>query len=339
MKSVLIEKPWDVKVVDRQVPEINEDEALIKVHTAGICGSDIGAFRGANKLVSYPRIIGHEIAGEIVKIGSNNPKGLKVGDRVVVDPYLYCGHCYACSIGRTNCCEDLKVLGVHVDGGMAEFYKHPSNMLVKIPQGLSWEMAALAEPLTISLHGVHRGKITKGEYALFYGAGPIGILAALVAKLYGATPIIVDVVQERLDFSKECGIDYVINSKSEDVVERVKEITGGKMVQCAMEATGANACIRGALDVVCNAGRVVYTGWPKVPTELPTDIFTKKELDIRGARTSAGEFEEALEIIAGKKLPMDKILTKTVSIEDAPETIIDIEKNPGSYMKVVVKLD
>ncbi len=339
MKGVLIEKPWDVKVVDREIPEINDDEALIKVHTAGICGSDIGAFRGANKLVSYPRIIGHEIAGEIVRIGKNNPKNLKVGDRVVVDPYLYCGHCYACSIGRTNCCEDLKVLGVHVDGGMAEFYKHPASMLIKIPHGLSWEMAALAEPLTISLHGVHRGKITKGEYALFYGAGPIGILAALVAKLYGATPIVVDLVQERLDFTKECGIDYVINSKEENVVDRVKEITGGKLVQCVMEATGANACIRAALDVVCNAGRVVYTGWPKAETSMPTDVFTKKELDIRGARTSAGEFEEALEIIASKKLPMDKILTKTVSIEEAPATIVDIEKNPGSYMKVVVKLD
>ncbi len=339
MKGVLIEKPWDVKVVDREIPEISDDEALIKVHTAGICGSDIGAFRGANKLVSYPRIIGHEIAGEIVRIGKNNPKNLKVGDRVVVDPYLYCGHCYACSIGRTNCCEDLKVLGVHVDGGMAEFYKHPASMLIKIPHGLSWEMAALAEPLTISLHGVHRGKITKGEYALFYGAGPIGILAALVAKLYGATPIVVDLVQERLDFTKECGIDYVINSKEENVVDRVKEITGGKLVQCVMEATGANACIRATLDVVCNAGRVVYTGWPKAETSMPTDVFTKKELDIRGARTSAGEFEEALEIIASKKLPMDKILTKTVSIEEAPATIVDIEKNPGSYMKVVVKLD
>ena len=339
MKAVLIEKPWDVKTVEKEIPEINENEALIKVHTAGICGSDIGAFRGANKLVTYPRVIGHEIAGEIVKIGSNNPKNFKVGDRVVVDPYLYCGKCYACSIGRTNCCEDLKVLGVHVDGGMSEYYKHPANMLVRIPDGLSWEMAALAEPLTISLHGVHRGKIAAGEFALFYGAGPIGMLAALVAKLYGATPIVVDLVQERLDFVKKLGVDYVINSKEEDVVKRVAEITNGKMVQCVMEATGANACIRQALDVVCNAGRVVYTGWPKNTTEMPTDIFTKKELDIRGARTSAGEFEEALEIIAGKKLPMDAILTKCVSIDEAPATIIDIEKNPGSYMKVVVKLD
>lgn len=337
MKAIQIEKPWIVKEIDREMPEIFDNEALIKVHTVGICGSDIGAFRGTNNLVSYPRVIGHEIAGEIVKIGSRNPKNFKVGDRVVVDPYLYCGHCYACSIKRTNCCEDLKVLGVHVDGGMAEYYKHPADMLVKMPEGLSWELAALAEPLTISLHGVHRGKIAKGEYALFYGAGPIGMLAALVAKLYGATPIVVDLVQERLDFVRSLGVEYTINSKNEDVVERVREITGGKMVQCVMEATGANACIRQSLDVVCNAGRVVFTGWPKTDTLMPTGMFTKKELDIRGARTSAGEFEESLDIIANNRIPVAKILTKTITADEAPETIIDIEKNPGNYMKVVVK--
>ncbi|MCF0261491.1 MAG: zinc-binding alcohol dehydrogenase family protein [Sphaerochaetaceae bacterium] len=336
MKAILIEKPWDVKAVEREIPTINDDEALIKVKAAGICGSDIGAFRGVNNLVSYPRIIGHEIVGEIVKIGKNNPKNFKVGDRVVVDPYLYCGHCYPCSIGRTNCCEDLKVLGVHVDGGMAEYYKHPANMLIALPEGLSYEMAALAEPLTISLHGVHRGKVAAGEFVAFYGAGPIGILAALAAKLYGATPIVIDLVQERLDFVKSLGVQYIINSKDEDVVAKIKEITGGKMCQCVMEATGANACIRQALDIVCNAGRIVYTGWPKKTTELPTDLFTKKELDIRGARTSAGEFEEALEIIANNKMPVGAILTKCVSVDEAADTIVDIEKNPGSYMKVVV---
>lgn len=336
MKAVMIEKPWDIKVVEREVSQLKDGEALIKVKAAGICGSDIGAFRGTNNLVSYPRVIGHEIAGEIVALKGDNPKGFSVGDRVVVDPYLYCGHCYACSIGRTNCCEDLHVLGVHVDGGMAEYYAHPSSMLVKMPEGMSWEMAAMAEPLTISLHGVHRGKIAKDEYALFYGAGPIGMLAALVAKLYGATPIVVDLVEERLEFVKSLGIEYTINSGKENVVERVREITKGKMVQCVMEATGANACIRQALDVVCNAGRIVYTGWPKKTTDFPTDIITKKELDIRGGRTSAGEFEEALEIINENKIPVKALLTKCISVSEAPETVIDIEKNPGNYMKVVV---
>lgn len=338
MKAVQIEKPWDVKLIEKENPKPEKGMALIKVVTAGICGSDIGAFRGANQLVTYPRVIGHEIAGEIVAIDSNNKKGLKVGDRVVVDPYLYCGHCYPCSIGRTNCCEDLKVLGVHVEGGMSEYFLHPDSMLIKIPDNVSWEMAPISEPLTISLHGIHRGGLKEGENAVFFGAGPIGILAALVAKLYGANPIVVDIVQERLDFLKSLGIENVINSSKEDVVERVKEMTDGKMAQMVMEATGANACIRMALDVVCNAGRVVYTGWPKQDTTLPTGTFTKKELDVRGARTSAGEFEEALDIISKKSIPVERILTSVIPIEKAPETIVDIEKNPGSYMKVVVKM-
>lgn len=338
MKAIQIEKPWNIKTVDIEKPGMKKGFALLKVKSAGICGSDIGAFRGTNNLVSYPRIIGHEIAGEIIEIDENNAKGLKVGDRVVVDPYIYCGKCYPCSIGRTNCCDDLKVLGVHVDGGMCEYFLHPDSMLVKIPEGLSWDMAALAEPLTISLHGVHRGGVKAGEYCAFFGAGPIGYVAALVAKLYGATPIVIDIVQERLDFVKAHGIEHTINSKEENLVERIREITGGKIAQMVMEASGSNIAVKSTFDIVSNAGRVVFTGWPKHDTELSTALFTKKELDVRGARTSAGEFEEALDIIANNKIDIASILTEVINIEDVPGKVIDIEKNPGAYMKVVVRM-
>lgn len=338
MKAIRLAQPWDVSCVDIEKPIPKEGEALIRIIAAGICGSDIGAFRGTNGLVSYPRVIGHELAGVVESIPEDNKNGIKVGDRVVADPYLYCGHCYPCSVGRTNCCTDLKVLGVHVDGGMAEYFCHPADMLIKIPDGMTWEQAAMAEPLTISLHGVHRGGLKAGEYCAIYGAGPIGLVAGMVAECYGAHAIVIDLVQERLDFAKSVGIEYTINSGSENAVERVCEITGGNMAQLVMECTGANPCIRGTLDLVSNAGRITLTGWPKKETSLPTDLITKKEVDIRGARTSAGEFQEALELIASKKVDMMKILTKTVSMDEAAETIIDIEKNPGNYMKVVVRV-
>ena len=153
INAIRFAEPWQVSCVKIPMPEPKPGEALIKIMAAGICGSDIGAFRGTNGLVSYPRVIGHELAGVVVSIPENNKNGIKVGDRVVVDPYLYCGHCYPCSIGRTNCCDDLHVLGVHVEGGMAEYFCHPADMLVKIPDGMSWVQAAMAEPLTISLHG------------------------------------------------------------------------------------------------------------------------------------------------------------------------------------------
>ena len=338
MKAIKLAEPWNISCVEMEKPTPKEGEALIKVVAAGICGSDIGAFRGTNGLVSYPRVIGHELAGIVESIPENNKNGIKVGDRVVVDPYLYCGHCYPCSIGRTNCCTDLKVLGVHVDGGMAEYYCHPADMLIKIPEGMTWEQAAMAEPLTISLHGIHRGGLKAGEFCAIYGAGPIGLVAGMVAEAYGAHAIVIDLVQERLDFAKKVGIEYVINSGKEAPIAKVAEITGGMMAQQVMECTGANPCVRGCLDLVSNAGRITLTGWPKKETSLPTDVITKKEVDIRGARTSAGEFQEALELIATKRVDMDQILTKTVTMDEAPATIVDIEKNPGNYMKVVVRV-
>ncbi len=329
-----MEKPWNIEISDVQMPKPKEDEALLRVKSAGICGSDIGAFRGTNGLVSYPRIIGHEIAGEVISIPENNKNGIKPGDRVIVDPYLYCGHCYPCSIGRTNCCVDLKVLGVHVDGGMAEYFCHPADMLLKVPDDMPWDIIPLAEPLTIALHGIHRLKLKAGEHIAINGAGPIGLLAAMVALHYGAEPIMIDLVKERLDFAKSLGVQYTINLREEDLVEKVSEYTNGRMAECVMEASGANSAIRATLDIVSHAGRIALTGWPKQETPIPTDMITRKEVDVRGARTSAGEFPEAIELIYHQKVDARRILTKVISIDEAPETIRDIEKNPGDYMKV-----
>lgn len=339
MKAINLEKPGEVSCVELDKPVPGKGEALIRIVTAGICGSDIGAYRGKNTLVSYPRIIGHELAGIVEEIPEDNAKGLKVGDKVIVDPYLYCGSCYPCSIGRTNCCNDLKVLGVHIDGGMAEYYCHPADMLVKMPEDMDWVDAAMAEPLTISLHGVHRGGLKAGEYCAIIGAGPIGLLAGMVAQAYGAHAILLDLVQERLEFAKELGIEYVINSGKEDAVQSVKEITGGVMAQQVMECSGANAAIRMSLDLVSHAGRVTLTGWPPHETPIPTDIITRKEIDIRGARTSAGEFEEAIDLIYNKKVDTRKLLTKTVTLDEAAQAVRDIEQNPADYMKVVVKMN
>ena len=338
MKAIRIIEPFKVECIDIEKPEPKKGEALLKIEAAGICGSDIGAFRGVNNLVSYPRIIGHELSGVIVSIpDDNNPKGLKPGDRVVVDPYLHCDHCYPCRIGRTNCCIDLKTLGVHVDGGMREYFCHPAHMLVKIPDGMTFEQAAMAEPLTISMHGIHRGAFKEGEFCAVIGAGPIGLAAAMTAQAYGGHAILIDLVQERLDFAKKVGIEYTINSGKEDATKKICEITNGDMAQLVMECSGANAAIRATLDYASNAGRITLTGWPKKETSLPTDIITKKELDIRGGRNSAREFEEALDLIFSRRVDLEKILTKVVSAEEAPNTIIDIEKNPGNYMKVIVK--
>lgn len=331
--AVKLERPGEIHTVDIPEPSVGEGDALIRVKSAGICGSDIGAYRGANALVSYPRVIGHEIAGEVIRIPENF-KGIVPGDHVVVDPYLYCGHCYPCSIGRTNCCESLKVLGVQCEGGMAELFAHPADMLVKIPQDMDWDLAALAEPLTIALHGLHRAKLVAGEYAVISGAGPIGLLAAMAAIHYGAVPIVIDLVGERLEKAKSLGVTHTICLKQEDAAVRVREITGGSMAQVVMEASGAGPAVVMALELACHAGRIILTGWPKGEIRLDTGKITKKELDVRGARTSAGEFEEAIHLIYRRKVDVAAILTKVVPAEQIPEMVREIEGNPGNYLKV-----
>ena len=333
MKAVCMQEPGIIGLKDTAIPVRKPEEALIRVRAAGICGSDIGAYRGTNNLVTYPRVIGHEIAGEIVEIGQNS-KGLKAGDRVILDPYLYCGSCYPCALKRTNCCEDLRVLGVHVDGGMAEYFVHPSDMLVKVPDALLWEHIPLAEPVTIALHAVHRSRLKAGEHIAINGAGAIGLLIALCAKAYGATPIVVDVVQERLDFAKGLGIVSTINSTRDDLLDTIKKMTDGRMAEVVAEASGANQAIRSTLFMASYAGRIALTGWPKNETSLPTDLITKKELDIVGARTSAGEFEEAIELMVSGRVDAKAVLSKVVYFDEIPKMVAEQSEHPDRYLKI-----
>lgn len=333
MKSVYLQSPNDIKIRKIEKPIRKENEALIKIKSVGICGSDVGAYRGVNKTISYPKIIGHELAGEVVEIGENS-KGIKVGDRVIIDPYIYCGKCYPCSLGRTNCCTDLKVLGVQTDGGMVELFAHPSEMLYKIPDNIPWEQAPVAEPLTIALHAIHRTKVIAGEHVVIIGAGTIGILTALCVIAYNAIPILMDIVDERLMFANNLGIKHTINALDKDAIEKIKKITEGRMAEVVMEASGSNAAIRNTIDYVSYAGRIALTGWPKKETSIPTDLFTKKELDVRGSRTSAGEFEEAIKLISEGIIDVKPIISKVISLEEVPDAVKELSEHPERYLKI-----
>ncbi|MBN2558199.1 MAG: alcohol dehydrogenase catalytic domain-containing protein [Clostridia bacterium] len=333
MKAVFLEAPGSIGIRDMAEPIYEAGMALIKVRAAGICGSDIAAYRGTNPLVTYPRIIGHEIAGEIIRIG-DNPKGLKEGGRVILDPYLYCGKCYPCSLGRTNCCETLRVIGVHVDGGMRGYMLYPQNMLIPVPDGIEWEHIPLAEPLTIALHAIHRTRLKAGEHVVINGAGAIGVLTAMCAKAYGAIPIITDLVEERLEFAKENGIPFAINPLANDPMKIISDITNGRMAEVVVEASGAGGAIRAALDMVSYAGRIALTGWPREETSLPTGMITKKEIDIYGSRTSAGEFEEALMLLSSGKVDAPAILSKVISMDGIPAIVAEQSAHPERYLKV-----
>lgn len=338
MKAICLEKPGEIYVKEMNIPKRGENEILIKVHSLGICGSDIGAYIGSNPLVSYPRIIGHEVTGEVVEV-PDDERELSVGDHVVLEPYVYCGKCYPCLNKRTNCCENLTVLGVHMDGAMSEYFSHTRRLVHKVDKNIPWDLLVIAEPLTISMHAVKRGQVKAGEHVVITGSGTIGLLAAQYAQYLGAIPIVVDPVQERLDLAEKIGVKHTVNLATENAAEKIKEITHQRMAEAVIEASGNAAAIRSTIDYVAYSGRIVLVGWPKKEIMLPTALFTKKELDVKGSRNSYEDFPESIRLIAENKIDVNAIITKRVAFEELPKLVEDIAEHPGDYLKVVALME
>lgn len=337
MKAVVLREPGDLRVEEVSLPK-DDGKALVKVASVGICGSDVSAYKGTSRLGVFPRILGHEVAGVVVGL----PQGvtnLKVGDKVVIEPYRYCGKCYPCSIGRTNCCENMSVIGVHQDGAFAEYLAHDVHLVHKVPEGISWEKLALVEPLTISMQAVKRVGLREGEHVVITGAGTIGILAALYVKHLGGIPILIDPVDSRLEIGKRGGIDYVINPQREDPFKAVKHITNGRMAEVVIEASGSERAVRDTIDYVSYAGRVSLVGYPYNDVPLPTYLITKKELDVKGSRNSVGLFKEAIELVSKGLIDVSLVISAIVSFDELPKYIKELASNPGSYLKVIALLD
>lgn len=336
MKALIIEKPgqFNFKEVDKPV---EQDKILVKVKSIGICGSEISAFKGIFPLGDFPRSLGHEIGAEVVSVPAGESE-LKAGDRVALEPYRYCGECYPCSQGKTNCCEDLKVIGVHQNGAHSEFFSHDPKLVHKVPESMPWGHIALVETLTISLHGVHRARVKDGEHVVVTGAGAIGLLAAQYVNHLGAKAIIVDPLNERLELAEKLGIEYRINPTEEDAVARISDITDGRMAEAGIECAGAKPAIRGMIDYLAYTGRLSLVGYPGDDVPLPTFLFTKKELDVVGSRNSAKEFPLAIELIATGKIKVDEMITAAISFEQMPEYFEKIVETPSDYIKVIAEL-
>ncbi|HOP55646.1 MAG TPA: zinc-binding alcohol dehydrogenase family protein [bacterium] len=337
MKAVYLERPEDIYIKEIDEPLCPAGYARVRVRAVGICGSDISAYKGTSPMCTYPRIIGHEVVGDIVEVNSSSSQ-LKVGDRVILEPYIYCGKCYPCLNGRTNSCENLKVLGVHIDGGMTEYISHPVHLIHKLPEKLSDEEWVMVEPLSIAMHALHRLKVKEGEHIAIFGGGQIGNLAAQSALIIGAIPILIDLLDERLGKAREVGIENVLNPQKDNIMEKIKEITGGRMAECVVEATGALSAIRTTLDVVACTGRIAFVGWPSQEISLPTALITRKELDIYGSRNSVGEFPGAIDLISTGRVDVKPVISKVVSLEEIPEYVRILAEEPGRFLKVIGKL-
>jgi 2-desacetyl-2-hydroxyethyl bacteriochlorophyllide A dehydrogenase len=336
MRAWLLEEPKSFKKIDMTQPE-DKDKMIIKVKAIGICGSEMSAYKGIFPMGNYPRTLGHEVAGEVI-YSPENVTDIHEGDKVVLEPYRYCGHCYPCLQGKTNCCETLNVISVHQNGAHMEYFAHDKHLVHKVPNHVSWEEAALVEPLTISIHGVHRGRVKEGEYVVITGAGPIGLLAAQYVRHLKAIPIMVDPLEKRLDIAQKMGINFVINPLTENAVERISTITNKRMAEAVIEASGAPIAIRDALDYVAYTGRISLVGYPNDPVPVPTFLATKKEIDILGSRNSVKEFPLAIDLIANGHLNLKSLITHIIDFEEIPEYFKRIEENSNDYLKVIAKI-
>ena len=287
MRILTCLKPGEFAYSDTPAPELKSGYAMVKVKRIGICGTDLHAFEGTQPFFNYPRVLGHELAGEIVGIESH--PNYKVGDQVSIIPYFSCGTCFACTQGKTNCCTTLNVFGVHSDGGMSEFISIPIDSLFK-DTSLNLDALALLEPLAIGAHGIKRAQIKPNEFVLIVGAGPIGLGAAAMASLAGAQVIIQDVNQNRLDFAKEkLHIPFSINPNQEDAFIALKEITRGNMPRVVIDATGYKKAMEQSFQYISHGGTYVLIGLQLDEISFSHPEFHKREATLMSSRNATRE--------------------------------------------------
>ena len=340
MKAIQIVKPDELKVIDMKMPKIEQpNEVLVKIKAAGICGSDVGIYHGTNAAATYPRVIGHEMVGEIVEVGSVVTTR-KVGDRVIIDQVTACGTCYACRKGRPNVCGNLKVRGVHLDGGYREYMAVPEQDCYPLPASLSDEDAVMIEPTTIAVQSCSRAELCEEDNLMIIGAGALGNSILRIARLYHPNKLImVDIDDEKLAECLKNGATDVINSRTEDVVARAHELTDGYGPTVTIDA----ACFKGSLLTACcatgNAGRVITMGFSVAADEINQFAITSKELDVRGSRLQNRRFQTVIDLVNAGKVDLSGSVSHTFHFLDAQKAFDFNDTHDPSIRKIVLTFD
>jgi L-gulonate 5-dehydrogenase len=338
MRAAVTVAPRRIEIQDLPDPAPGLDEALVRVETAGICGSDLHMFDGSNPYANFPRTQGHEFSGRVVAFGGSYDGPVKVGDRVTVEPLLWCGDCYPCRHGRPNCCERIKVLGVHTDGAFADLIAVKTRAL--FPAGpLDAELTALVEPVSIGMQVVTRGQVTGEDTVAIYGAGVIGQAVLVCARDRGARCLVVDKIPSRLALAKELGADAVAEAGKDDVPMLIKEWSNGDGPAVAVDATGAPAVIRAAIDAVAPAGRVVIVGISEGEVSIPVITFSRKELTVLGSRNNAGVFGAALDLVQRLNDQLRVLITHRYDLSQAQDALTLALDHPQHAQKVLLTLN
>ena len=318
MKAVVLQSPGSLRLADVAPPgELGSNQALVRVHRVGICGSDLHAFEGTQNYVTYPRIIGHELGVEIVEMGSAGAESdLTVGDLCAVQPYLSCGRCIACRRGKPNCCVNLDVLGVHRDGGMQEVMIVPLEKL-HASEVLSAESLALVEMLSVGAHAVERAELEPSDTVLIVGAGPIGLSVAEFASLSDATVIIAEVDESRLEFCQEHAAARLCLDAAEDLLPQLREAFSGDLPTAVFDATGSARSMRAAFRYVAPGGRLILVG--HVPGEIAfrDPDFHSRELTLLASRNATrSDFGSVIDVLESGRIDVGSWVTHVVSPEE-----------------------
>ncbi|MBV1888334.1 MAG: zinc-binding alcohol dehydrogenase family protein [Urechidicola sp.] len=309
MKYIVCEKPGEFLLKEKEAPTRKENEALLQINKVGICGTDLHAYGGNQAFFTYPRILGHELASEVLEIGENE-KGIKAGDKVVVMPYVSCGECIACRNGKTNCCTNISVLGVHGDGGMQEQITVPTNILLPA-NNLSDDQMTIVEPLAIGAHAVRRAGIKQGEIVAVVGCGPIGIGIMKLAQIAGAKVIAIDMNEQRLTYAKEkIGVDYIVKA-GDDAATKISEITNGDLCTTVFDASGNKYALEACPDYMSHGGRFVLVGLSKGELVYTHPKIHAKEMTLMCSRNATTEdFEHVISVL--DQFPTDSFITHNV---------------------------
>lgn len=337
MKAAVTLGIHEVAVRDVPCPTPQRGEVRVKIFAAGICGGDVRMYNGTFPYLNYPIINGHEFCGVVDYVGEG-VVGISVGDYVTAEPIVSCGKCYACSIGKPNCCSELKVLGVHVDGCFSEYICVGAEHIHKLPNTISPLDACLIEPYGIGMHALNRLQLKPGESLLILGAGPIGLSALDIAKSMGVRAMITDLFPTRLAIAEKMGADLVVDSNSADLPTLVAEFTNGEGFPAVLEATGVPAVMQTTQEYVANGGRICLAGVTNKPVTFSTMLFCNKEATVLGTRNSYGVFPGLIDLFEQKKLHPEFLRTNTYSLDDYEKAIEMAAKSTADVCKVVVSI-
>ncbi len=332
MKAVTVKAPGEAVLADIPEPTPVEGHALLRVRMVGMCGSDLSTFRGANPLVSYPRVLGHEVAATVLDSGSSN---IPAETNVTILPYTNCGRCASCRRGRTNACQHNQTLGVQRDGAMTELISVPADKLY--PARLSLKDLALVEPLTVGAHAAARGRVTKDDIVAVFGCGGVGLGAISAAAFRGATVIAIDVDEAKLEIARKAGARRLIHSTRDNLHDSLQELTAGHGPDVVIEAIGLPSTFRAAVEEVAFTGRIVYIGYAKENVAYETKLFVQKELDIMGSRNAMpDDFREVIRMLEAGSFPAEDAVSLIVNINDAPRALAEWSNSPSKFTKILV---